>query len=307
MIKKSICSIMILVLSAVVYTGCGKGSDAGDKGETLYNIYCLDRDENKLISREYTTDTSDGEALTYELISELHRESENVKYKEVIKDFEVTSVSFGDRQLYITLSEAYELLPPAKEVLTRAAIVRTLGQISGIDYISFKINEEELKDALGQTVGPMNMAQFIDNAGDEINSYDSIDLTLYYADSDGERLIKTVKNVEYNTNISVEKLVVEQLIAGTDIEGLRGTINPQTEIINVTVKDGICYVNLSADFIIPADGIRQELTLYSIVDSLAELSGVSKVQFSIDGNSDIVLGDNMSLAAQYERNLDVVR
>ena len=151
------------------------------------------------------------------------------------------------------------------------------------------------------------MAQFIDNAGDEINSYDSIDLTLYYADSDGERLIKTVRNVEYNTNISVEKLVVEQLIAGTDIEGLRGTINPQTEIINVTVKDGICYVNLSADFIIPADGIRQELTLYSIVDSLAELSGVSKVQFSIDGNSDIVLGDNMSLAAQYERNLDVVR
>lgn len=300
--KAAIC--LLSAIQIIISAGCGSEQD---NNETTYRIYCLDKDENKLLSYEYDTLQTDIEDLASEFVHAMSETPDDVKKKEVIKDFSVTDINISDRQITLTVSETYRIMPPEKEVLVRAAIVKTLGQIEGIDYIAMKLPGEDLLDALGQPVGSMTVAQFVDNAEDEFNTYDNIDLVLYYADSDGEGLKKTIRKVEYNTNIAPEKLVVEQLIAGVTSDDLKATISPQTEIINVTVKDGICYVNLTGAFLILPEGIRPEVTIYSIVDSLVELSGIGKVQFSVDGNSDIMLGDNMSLAGQYERNLDIVR
>ena len=297
----------ICVLTAILVFMSAGCASSQDKKEAMYRIYCLDKDENKLLSYEYETAVTDMDELAKELVSAMSQIPDDVKKKEVIKDFEVTDMVISDRQITLTVSESYMIMPPEKEVLVRAAIVKTLGQIDGIDHIAMKLTGEDLLDALGQPVGPMTVAQFVDNAEDEFNTYDNIELVLYFADNDEEGLVKTIRKVEYNTNIAPEKLVVEQLIAGVASDDLKATINPQTEIINVTVKDGICYVNLTNAFLTLPEGIRPEVAIYSIADSLIELSGISKVQLSVDGNSDIMLGDNMSLSAQYERNLDIVR
>ena len=296
--------VCLMVSVSLMLSGCGK---TVPDNTDIYNIYCLDREENRLPYYEYGTQTKDIQALAVELTTLLMTIPEDVKKKELIKDFSVEDITLKDKTLILTVSESYGELAPTKEVLTRAGIVRTLGQIDGIDYVTLRYRDRDLTDALGQPVGAMTVSQFVDNAEDNMTTYDDMELTLYFADEEGTGLVKMTRKVEYNTNISVEKLVLEQLIKGTDAEGARASINPQTEIINVTVKDGICYVNLSGEFLSVPEGIHADVSIYSIVDSMAELKGITKVQFSVDGDSDIAMGDNISLSGQYERNLDIVR
>ncbi len=301
-----LCLSITVCICGCAFTGHKHGPEAAD-ADGSYKIYCFDRDENALLSYDYVTEASDTESLAGELLEEMSKKPDDIELKEVIRDFEIRSYVCEEKQIVINTDERYALLEPTKEVLTRAAIVRTLGQIDGIEYISIKVKDEDLTDALGQPVGLMSATDFVDNPGDEINAYENKELVLYFADSDGSGLIKATRTVEYNTSISLEKLTVEQLILGTESKQLRATINPQTKIINVTVKDGICYVNLDPAFLTVPEGIRPEVMIYSIVDSLVELPGIQKVQFMVDGESDIMIADSVSLTDIYERNLDIVR
>ena len=65
------------------------------------------------------------------------------------------------------------------------------------------------------------------------------------------------------------------------------TINPAVTILGVTVRDRVCYVNLSKEFLTPVYDVTSQVALYSIVNSLVELPGVNKVQFSIDGDTNV--------------------
>jgi len=122
----------------------------------------------------------------------------------------------------------------------------------------------------------------------------------------GETMEEIRRNVVYNSNISLEKLVVEKLVEGPMAEGAYPTINPTTKIVSVTVKDGTCYVNLNNDFLNQPYNVASDVTIYSITNSLAELSNVNRVQISINGETNISYRENMSLNNVFERNLDIL-
>ena len=227
------------------------------------------------------------------------------KLRETILGFDVVDFKLNDGVLMLNVSEDYPEQLPTTEVLVRAALVRTLCQIDGVDYVGIQCNGKDLTDALGQPVGLMEPSQFVDNAGNEINSYERVELSLYFADEEGRKLVKSNTTVEYNSNISTERLVVEQIIKGPNDGSLRATVNPQTKVNNVSIKDGVCYVNLDGAVMNALPGVDLRLSVYSIVNSLTELPGINKVQLLIDGESNVVLGDNIRLENVFERNLDL--
>lgn len=100
------------------------------------------------------------------------------------------------------------------EILNRASIVRTLSQVKDVQYVSFLVEGEPFVDASGSVVGVMSADTFIDNAGNEINTYEKVKLQLYFADEDGTGLQAVSRTKVYNSNISLERLVMEELIAG---------------------------------------------------------------------------------------------
>lgn len=197
-------------------------------------------------------------------------------------------------------------------MLCRAAVVRTLTQIEGIDTITFSVENETLADISGVPVGAMAADSFIDNAGTEINAYAETKFLLYFANEAGNGLVEVERNVVYNSNISMERQVVEELIKGPGKDGDMGyetgypTINPAVTILSVTVKDRVCYVNLSEEFLTPVYDVTSSVALYSIVNSLVELPGVNRVQISIDGDTNVTYRDNVSLTTVFDRNLDIV-
>lgn len=76
--------------------------------------------------------------------------------------------------------------------------------------------------------------------------------------------------------------------------------------MSVVTKDGICYVNLDETFLNQIYNVTADVTIYSIVNSLAELSNVNKVQISINGDTSTTYREKFAFSTVYERNLDLV-
>ena len=296
---------LILVLAAAI---CACGRQQEQKPGKTYKVYYINSDETAISPYEYITETTDKEQLLSELLEQLRTGSERLKYKAPLSEhFSLLDYTINEDQLTLSFDENYARLETTTEVLTRAAIVRTLTQIDGISYVAFQIKSEPLVDAYGMVIGTMNSDMFIDNAGNEINTYEKVKLTLYLADETGSRLRTVSRSVVYNSNISMERLVVEQLIAGPgENEKVFPTVNPDTKIISVNVKDRICYVDFDSTFLTQLYNVTSDVAIYSIINSLAELSSVNKVQISINGDTNVSYKENISLSTVFERNLELV-
>lgn len=303
--------IMVCVLGVLIMTGVSAcGQDNQESGQS-YTVYYVDKGETHVVSQEHVTQTTQKEALLQELIEVMGDTAKRPEYiSSLHSSFQGYTLNEG--QMNLDFGEEYLKQNAISEVLCRAAVVRTLTQIEGIDTITFSVQDAALIDAAGIPVGVMTADSFIDNAGTEINAYAESTFSLYFANGTGDGLVEVDREVVYNSNISMERQVMEELLKGPKKDGEIGgeqgypTINPAVTILSVTVKDRVCYVNLSKEFLTPVYNVTSQTVLYSIVNSLVELPGVNKVQISIDGNTDVTYRDSISLATQFERNLDLV-
>lgn len=297
---------LVFLLSAL-FTGCGKSNISNANGDVTYQIYYLNKDETKVVQESYDTVIGTTEEKIEELLEQLGQLPKEVNEKPAIGGkVEVKSYTYHNRMLTLDFAPGYLDLEPITEVLTRAAIVRTLVQIEDVNYIVFRVNGEMLADKAGSPVGTMTATTFVDNAGAEINSYETVKLTLFFANEAGTELITTYRTVDFNTNISLERLVVEQIIAGPNIAEAYPVVNAGTKVINVTTIDGVCYVNLDSTFLTKTTTVNPEVVIYAITNSLVELSDINKVQIMVDGETDFYFKDVISLKTIFERNLDIV-
>ena len=101
----------------------------------------------------------------------------------------------------------------------------------------------------------------------------------------------------------MEKLVIEQLMEGPKENGHQGIIPSETKLITSSVVDGVCYINFDNTFQNQDASISETVLLYSIVNSLCELSTVEKVQISINGNTTGQLRYVCDLSVLYEKDL----
>lgn len=295
----------LLLLAVLLLMGCGK-QNVKEEG-TPVELYYLNKAETKVAMEQYFLQAQEPEEAVEELLAKLAGQPQDLTLKPAIGgSVNVLEYSIAEGQLSMKFDEHYKELSATTEVLTRAAIVRTLTQVPGIDYVSMQIREENLTDAAGKPVGVMSADMFVDNAGAEINAYEKTKLRLYFADESGTKLIEAVRPKIYSSNISMEKLVVEELIHGPNNSEIYPTVNPDTKIISVMVKDGICYVNLDDNFLVQPYNVTNEVAIFSIVNSLVELPNVNKVQFLINGNTNVMYRENVSLTTVFERNLEIV-
>ena len=185
--------------------------------------------------------------------------------------------------------------------------MQTMVQLEGIDFVSFYIKDVPLTDTDGNPIGLMRAEDFASNVGYISDSYQTAEFRLYFASTDGVKL-QTVKksNVHYNINTAVEKVIVEQLLKGTNVEGATDTIPKTTKLLGVSVKDGICYVNFDEKFATDGYDQKPEVTIYSIVNSIIENANVSKVQILIEGSSDVLYKGTVDLSRPLEWNAELL-
>lgn len=297
---------MCVLLAVLLCSACGNEKQLDDG--KVYQIYYVNKQETTTLTREYVSQTEDAQKLLGELLAQLGKIPDKLEYEAPLSSgFGLLGYALDNGQLTLNFDEQYKEMDTTKEVLMRAAIVRTVTQISEISYVSFTVQGEMLLDSTGTAIGTMSKDTFIDNAGNEINAYEKVTLRLYFANEDGTGLVEeNRRNVVYSSNISLDKLVVEKLVEGPASEGVYPTVNPATKIVSVTTKDGICYVNLNEDFLNQPYNVSAEVTVYSITNSLVELSNVNKVQITVNGETDVSYREKITLNNVFERNLDML-
>jgi germination protein M len=152
----------------------------------------------------------------------------------------------------------------------------------------------------------MSLDSFVENPGQQISSSQKTILTLYFSNKEGTALVPETREVHYSSNISLEKLVIEQLMEGPKEKGRLATIPSGTKLITISVVDGVCYVNLDEMFLNQNQEISEQVVLYSVVDSLTELSTIDKVQISINGDTSGKCRYTYDLATMYKEDLSIV-
>ena len=295
----------LLFLLVTALAGCGAQEQTAP-GKT-YQLYYLNDKATKIIPVDYVTQTTDPLQLTEELLEEMKQKPEKTSYVPVVGDsYDIVNYAISEKAITLNMDERFREVDPIKSILVQAALVRTLTQCEDIQVVSMTINGEALQDASGNVVGPMKADLFIDNAGEEISPVETVKMTLYFAKEGGKTLEKVNRTLEYNSNISMERLVVEQVLKGPNSDVVFPTLNPAAKVLSVTTRDGVCYVNLDQAFLTEPYGVTSQVAIYSLVNSLTELSSVSAVQITIEGKTGKAFMDS-SLSSAFERNLSVVR
>ncbi len=296
--------IGILLAAAMllsVLTACGRKEP---QGENVYQIYVVSNSETRVEAHAREMEHTKGEEGLQELLQCLSVTPEKLEYKAPFSmGFQLLDWKLEEGKLQLNVDRAYLDLPATTEVLVRAALVRTLTQLPEVKYVGISVEGSQLFDNAGEAVGWMSAEQFINNDGNEINTYELTRVKLYFANESGDKLIAAYREKYYSTNVPLERFVIEELIAGPSgrIEGLYPSINPEVKIVSVMTKDGICYVNLDSSFLTVVNNVSTEVSVYSIVNSLVELSTVNKVQILIDGQVPAEFSNST-----FERNLDCV-
>lgn len=298
--------LTLVLLSGM--TGCARE----EKEDSGLLLYYLNEDLSSLNTLSYLMEDGKSKAdlspqeMADDMLEQLATPSGDVRSIAPIQNFTVTGTTLQNGTLTVFLSSDYEELETVREILTRAALVNTLCQIDGVDSVSFLCGDHPLTNEDGSVVTAMNSDMFIFNSGKEIMNYEKVRLHLYFANEDGDQLVDTYRNVVYNSNISMERLVVEQVLKGPNSDVVFPTLNPASKVLSVTTRDGVCYVNLDQAFLTEPYGVTSQVAIYSLVNSLTELSSVSVVQITIEGKTGKAFMDS-SLSSAFERNLSVVR
>lgn len=305
-VRKRICGIaaaVTLCFGMLPAAGCGR-----EKAQSAYHVEYLNKEKTRIIQVDYEPQATDTDGLIQEFLAVLCSDSDNVEYRKPIpNNVEVTGYSLEGVLLTLNFDADYSKMTTVEEILCRAAVVRTMTQIEGVECVSFHVGDAPLVDARGNIVGSMTPESFVENPGAQINSIQNTTLTLYFSNEAGDGLVREVReDVHYSSNISLEKLVMEQLLGGTTQKGAKSALPAGTRLVTSSVVDGVCYVNLDEGFRNQDYQVNEAVVIYSIVNSLCELPNVSKVQISVNGDNSGVYRDSFSLAELYERNLDYV-
>ena len=300
--KRKIGSVLLLLV-LLLLCGCTKQEE-----EHEYLIYYKNMDSTKIIPTSYEPKSQNGDELAMEMLNAMKEAPDSAELRQSIPEpVQILSCKQNGYMMTVDFNEAYYDLGGTEEVLLRAAVVRTLVQIDGISYVAFTVESQPLTYQDGGTIGGMNADSFVENPGNQINSSLRTTLNLYFASEDGTELVKETRDVHYSSNISLEKLVVEQLIEGPKTSGLKATIPGDTKLITISVVEGICYVNLDETFRNQNNEIQEPIVLYSIVNSLAELPGIDKVQISVNGDTKGKVRFTEDLSVMYERDDSYIR
>ena len=140
------------------------------------------------------------------------------------------------------------------------------------------------------------------------------EMSLYFANEDGMTLKKFSKTVPQD-EIGLPEFVVEELIAGienADEENIYDVF-PQSitgsDVNYVYIANDIVVVNWASSILPKIKDLslnKERLLVYSVVNSLTNLKGITKVQFLVDGERTSEFGSNIDIRDPLLKNVGLV-
>lgn len=250
--------------------------------------YSLLHDLEKYLQEEYSTDT----AFTKRVVDSLGKK----KYAK-------------KRTGYIRKKRSI-LKPVFSGVLICAFVGASFYFGSKFDLL--KINSLKGPDGpeVTQASQPTAKPTAADSRADEaVKTADSARrVTLYFPNPSAECVVPEHREVVVKPDEKIEEVIFRELQEGPGGNAEGSVIPEGTKLLSVEVKDGICYLNLSTEFVDnnPGGTAYETVLINSIVNSLTELPHIQKVQFLVEGEKRAVY-THLVFDEPFERNESFIR
>ncbi len=296
------------LLLAVGLTACRAREEEPEQWAATYRIYYLNSSLTALSPQDYGTNTVIGDQVIEELMEQFLTAPNDVE-NQVALPAAIGYLGYKqeDRVLNLYFDVSYgnhSVMDPTREILCRAALTKTMTQIDGIDYISIYTGDQPLLSGDGNPVGLLADADFIESISD-VNTFERSELRLFFTDETGSRLLVEDREVVHAVNTSPERLVVEEILKGPQLEGRYAVIPADVKLLNLSVNENVCYINFDASFLSSLSEVKEYIPIYAVVNSLCQLPTVSRVQFTVNGSSDVMFRDAISLDTQFEEDPEI--
>lgn len=294
--RKITALVMALVLGAVAFSGCGK-----KETESKYKIYYVNEEQGEVLAESFVPSEETTQTMLEEMTEKLNKKNAE-GHTLLPENIEIQSCVDDDGMIRVDFNQEYHDLNPVDEVLLRASIVKDYVQIPNIYLVTITAEGTPIVDSQGQEIGAMSLDSFLENTGKEIMAYQYKELNIYFTNEEGNQLVPEARQVYYNGNTPIEKVIVEQLLRGPGESGHYATLPSDTRIVGVSVADGIAYVNLGKQFVDEALPVDAQIPIYSIVNSLIDAGNVSQVQISINGDTSLLFKDKVDMNQLFQVN-----
>ncbi len=216
----------------------------------------------------------------------------------------IKNYALNEQNLIFNFSAAYGTLSVQQEVLLRASLVKTFTQFPEVSTVEIRVEDQPLSRADGSYVGPEKAADFVDLLGSGLNAYAEASVTFYYTNEPGDCLIPLEEEVRYSNAVPLEQAIVEKLISGPSAEGYYRTLPAELNLLSVSTRGGVCYVNFDSAILKELVVSKPEIAVYSIVNTLSGINGISAVQISVNGSTNVSVMEQVDLSKPLYRTSD---
>lgn len=131
-------------------------------------------------------------------------------------------------------------------------------------------------------------------------------IVLYFKGNEAMKLEKEYRNVSMKRIAeNMAKTVVEELLKGPTNEELHSVIPADTKLLNVESQENTVILDLSNEFIEKQEGESNALlAIYSIVNSLTEITEIEQVKFLINGKEKERFKDYFEFDKPFVRSIE---
>ncbi|RHO88132.1 spore gernimation protein [Ruminococcus sp. AF41-9] len=301
--KKKIFMIITVLMLCLLAGGCSVEVQNDPNTQSVYYLYDISADETQLEKVAYNPEETTAEYMLKDMMQQMNQKEDDVERISLLPDDVQMNYSVEGEVLVVNFNSQYTQMSKAREILVRAGVVKTFLQVPGISAVRFTVENQDLTDSKGESVGEMTADTFAEFSGNEPDAYCSTTFTLYFTDKDGQNLVKEQRTVRYRRSIPKERIVLEQLMKGPMEKGHYPTIPENTEILDVTIADRICYVAFDRVFSSYALDVSEKIPVYSVVNTLLDALEADKVQITVGASDKLdIFGQKMSLYRFYEKN-----
>lgn len=301
--KKKIFMIITVLMLCLLAGGCSVEVQNDPNTQSVYYLYDISADETQLEKVDYNPEETTAEYMLKGMMQQMNQKEDDVERISLLPDDVQMNYSVEGEVLVVNFNSQYTQMSKAREILVRAGVVKTFLQVPGISAVRFTVENQDLTDSKGEAVGEMTADTFAEFSGNEPDAYCSTTFTLYFTDKDGQNLVKEQRTVRYRRSIPKERIVLEQLMKGPMEKGHYPTIPENTEILDVTIADRICYVAFDRVFSSYALDVSEKIPVYSVVNTLLDALEADKVQITVGASDKLdIFGQKMSLYRFYEKN-----
>ena len=188
----------------------------------------------------------------------------------------------------VDLSGEYDRLTGIDRTIADYCITLSLLQLTGIYAVRLTVMGDP---PAGRRDAVYTSAQVLLTSPEDIVR--TVDVTLYYADEEGELIAEKRRLTVYEGETPAEAVVKALAERPMDsYAGLDSLLPKGFAALAASVEGGTCYLNLPGACVelLPESSAEQRLLLEGLVNSLCSLEGVSEVQILLDGEYQMLLG-----------------